>query len=313
MATISERIRTRKPQLIETWQSVIHREIPELERLNRASLIDHLPEFLDALAAWIEGDTRTARLGFEALADGHAIQRLGYGVDLRTLTREYAVLRSVLLRELVEEPDREGMLRLDEGLDEAMCESVRRYAEGRDQIRDRFIAILAHDLRSPLNAVSLAGATLELTASDPPLVRKSASVITASAARMAQLVSDLLDVARADLAGGIPVALVPANLASLVERVVDEARVAHPERQLRVRCQGDLTGMFDDSRVMQALANLVGNAIEHGQDPVEIAAHETEDRRALVTSVTSHGRVIDPVELAQLFDPFRRTAESKGL
>ena len=118
----------------------MHADLPELARLDTASLIDHLPEFVEGLSRWIDGDTVAARAAFSVLAEGHALQRLGYGVDLLTLIREYMLLRKTILRELMAVPAgedaRELMLRLNEGMDEAVFEAVRRFDKRQEALRE---------------------------------------------------------------------------------------------------------------------------------------------------------------------------------
>jgi len=130
---ISRHVRSCKGQIASVWESLVRAEVPQLAKLERAALIDHLPEFLEGLSHWLEGDTSAARAGFSALAEGHALQRLGYGIDLVTLTREYALLRSTILRELMAVPSAEQtsewMLRINEGIDAAIHEGVRRYEQ----------------------------------------------------------------------------------------------------------------------------------------------------------------------------------------
>src|SRR5687768_17188888 len=105
---ITDDIRAHRQAIATRWEQEVLREVPALAGLPRASLIDHLPEFLDGLAAWIEGNEAQARLGFDALADGHALQRQSAGVELESLIAEYATLRRVILELLIEHSDREA-------------------------------------------------------------------------------------------------------------------------------------------------------------------------------------------------------------
>ncbi|MFT3695962.1 MAG: HAMP domain-containing sensor histidine kinase [Kofleriaceae bacterium] len=313
-AAAAQLLRTQKALICANWQRAIEDQVPELKSLARAALIDHLPELIDALAAWVEGDTRAARLGFDALADGHAVQRLGYGIDLRTLTREYQILRHVVLREALEaDPDQEIILRLNEGLDEALFESVRRYAENRDQTRDHFINVLAHDLRNPLNAVTIAAATLRVAPNSPTDVAEVARIVDTSATRMQQLINDLLELARNQLGSGIPLVLKKEDVGEMVAVAVREIEVAHPNRTLKLEVQGNLDGMFDRERFLQAISNLVANAVEHGQDPIEVDASEADDGRAILTSVRNRGEKLTTDELQALLDPMRRQVSARGL
>jgi len=133
-SSLSVHLRARKNEIATVWESLVRATVPALASLERSALLDHLPELLEGLASWIEGDTSSARTAFSALAEGHALQRLGYGIELITLTREYMLLRSTILRELMAAPigeqGRELMVRLNEGIDEAIHEAMQRYIQG---------------------------------------------------------------------------------------------------------------------------------------------------------------------------------------
>src|SRR3569833_2555389 len=87
---LSDHLRERKQAICDAWMAAVRAEMPQLDELDRSAVVDHLPEFVDGLGHWIDGDRDSARGGFDALVAGHALQRLGYGVDLATLTREWA-------------------------------------------------------------------------------------------------------------------------------------------------------------------------------------------------------------------------------
>jgi signal transduction histidine kinase len=302
---ISTQLRNRRQAISDTWESRIRAELPKLRVFDGHALCDHLPELLEALARWVEGDFEEARPGLEALADGHAIQRLGYGVDLETLTREYALLRSTLVRECIElaieRSSAEHLARLDEALDIAILGAVRRYTSGRDQIRDRFIGILAHDLRNPLHAIAMATEHLLETGNQPPAIH----AISRSAGRMNRMIEDVILLAREHLGAGIPLVLTRTNLGDLCREALDELATAHPKRTLAIDASGDLRGHFDRDRVLQAMSNVIGNAIHHGADPIHVVVREAADRQSVITSVSNGGIAPSKEDLATIFDPFR--------
>jgi signal transduction histidine kinase len=316
MNSLSEHLRASKQEIEDMWERQVRTSLPALDRLSRSSLVDHLPEFLDGLSSWIEGDSDLARSGFDALAEGHALQRLGYGVDLETLTREYAALRSTLMRMALDLPHtdqlHEHVVRLDEGMDEAIIGAIRRYMEVRDRARDRFIGILAHDLRSPLNTISIAASRLVVAPEPDEKLHRIGNMILRSTERMGRMIHDVIEFARAHLGGGIPVALTRGDLGELCNEVVEELTAGHPHRDLSITCSGDLRGQWDHDRVLQAMTNLIGNSLQHGQDPVRVTVVEAADRRSISTSVNNRGRVIPIEEQRTLFDPFRSGASSKG-
>ena len=275
----------------------------------RPVLEAQLPEFIEGLASWVEGNTEAAESAFARLADGQAIERLGYGVGLETLMREYSKLRVVITRELLSLPVvdadlRDSMLRLHEGLDIAVNEMMARYAGRRDEIRERFMAILGHDLREPVATVTISARML---ASNPALDKEHrlvASRIGRACDRMQRMINDVLDFARGHLGAGIPAHPTPNDIGEICRAAVDEISGANPQRTITVEVRGDLHGDLDRDRVHQALTNLISNAIHHTQGPIEVVARESHDGQALVTEVTSHGAVIPEDLRRRIFDPF---------
>src|SRR5687768_5288149 len=158
--------------------------------MTRPILLDHLPELLDGLAAHIEGDSVRAERGFDALVTGHAVQRLGWGIGLDTLTREYMYLRTILLHDLlrVKSGDglRESLIRMNEGLDLAVARALDYFGKQRDLIRDRFVSILGHDLRGPLSTIAMAASMMATVDGIDP--KKLGDKIAISAERMSRMV-----------------------------------------------------------------------------------------------------------------------------
>jgi signal transduction histidine kinase len=274
-------------------------------------------ELLEGLAAWIEGEEEAAQRAFDALLDGHAVQRLGFGVTIETLIHEYRALRSVLLTELLAVPSseqvRSSLVRLSDGFDQAVGHSLHHYERAREQQRERFIAVLGHDLRQPLGVIQLSS---ELLAESPPATQlpTMAARIRRSCDRMGRLIEDLLGFARARLAGGIPVDPSLHDLAEIGRAAIDEATASHPGREIHLVARGDLRGPFDRDRMLQALGNLLTNAIEHGVGAIELRAHESDDHLAVILEVVSHGPAIPDDVLPRIFDPFATTtAHGLGL
>jgi len=173
-------------------------------------------------------------------------------------------------------------------------------------LREQFLAVVGHDLRSPLQAAGMAAETLadmEL----PPRAGRLAKVITASTKRMADLIDDIMDFARARLASGIPVAqLDQGDLGAVIGRVVAEVSAAHPAATIvsRVDLPGELR--FDPVRLQQLLANLLNNAVAHGDTRRPIRVDGRLEELTVVLAVSNFGTPIDPVTQVMLFQPFYR-------
>jgi sigma-B regulation protein RsbU (phosphoserine phosphatase) len=179
---------------------------------------------------------------------------------------------------------------------ERMTEDLQRMAA----FRDRLLGVVAHDLRSPLGAISMAA---EMVGMQPGGARHAA-VIQRSVDRMARMIEDLLDYAQGQLGSGIPVFRDQVDMGALVGAVIEELEVAHPGRVIALRADGELTGAWDAARIGQVVSNLVGNALQHGTDPVEVVVADGGDHVRL--AVTNRGEAIDPELVPSLFEPFKR-------
>jgi signal transduction histidine kinase len=312
-ATVAQYLRAHVQEISDEWEHAVVADLKALVNLERGALLDHLPEVLGGLAAWVEGGTEEADRRFALLADGHALQRLGFGIELATLTIEYAWLRRVVLRRLESLTATPELCRdltlLNEGLDRAVNLSIRRYTEERDNLRDRFIGILGHDLRTPLQSASMAAQALLRSRALGDGDRRFAQGIVTAITRMDQLIADVLDFARGHLGPGIPCVPVACDMAELCRLALEEARSAYPNRAIDFRSRGDLRGTWDDNRVPQALGNLVRNAIQHGRDPIVVAVWEAEERDAVYTRVTNRGPAIPAHAVRTLFDAFAHLKE----
>ena len=175
--------------------------------------------------------------------------------------------------------------------------------------REQFMAILGHDLRNPLNAISgNAGLLLRYGGLTEPQ-RKAVNRISISSDRMARMINDLLDFTRARLGGGYPVSRARMNVHDVLRQVVEELEVAHPQRKFELSVTGNGWGDWDADRIAQAASNLVGNAVQYSpeQSPVEVSARDEGD--GVSVQVHNLGLPIPAERLPQIFDPFVRGVE----
>lgn len=186
------------------------------------------------------------------------------------------------------------------------AEAARDEAEAERDLLRQFTAILGHDLRGPLTAISGNAALLLRKRNLPESARTGLTRIADSAARMNRMISDLLDLTRSRVGGGLPIDPQAADLREICGSVLEELRVAYPGREVRFEACGDVSGFWDPDRVAQMLSNLLGNALHYSpaESPVQVAARAHADGVSL--SVTNQGPPIPAAEQATLFDPFRR-------
>jgi signal transduction histidine kinase len=184
------------------------------------------------------------------------------------------------------------------------------------RLNEMFMAVLGHDLRNPLSAILMAAHMVQHQSADET-VRATAKRIVTSGRRMTRMIDDLLDLARARLAGGIPLKMIQSDLAEPVQKIVREYETAFPERQIELQQHGNLTGEWDADRLAQAASNLIGNALQHGTPAARVEVRlDGSQGDGVVLSVTNEGGIPAHV-LPHLFEPFqggqRQPGQNQGL
>lgn len=179
------------------------------------------------------------------------------------------------------------------------------------RINEMFMAVLSHDLRTPLQSIVAAASVLKRLPS-PDKTALMADRVLGASQRMGHMIEDLLDVTRIRQAGGLALQLGPAHMQALVQRTLDEVATSHPERPIDSTLAGDLAGTWDAERLCQVVTNLVGNALHHGSadHPVRIAVDGSRPEEVSIT--VSNGGTIPAGLLPHLFDPFRGGEREPG-
>lgn len=176
------------------------------------------------------------------------------------------------------------------------------------ELREQFIAVLGHDLRSPLAAIDAgAGVLGKMTIDEKatPVV----ALIRRSAARMAGLIDNVLDFARGRLGGGLSlVQAVDADLETVLEHVIAEMRTAWPDREVHAEIALNRPVAYDSARIAQLFSNLLANALTHGDPDGPVRVHARSDDAGLELSVANLGEPIPPETLGRLFQPFSRAS-----
>jgi PAS domain S-box-containing protein len=169
---------------------------------------------------------------------------------------------------------------------------------------EKLIGIVSHDLRNPLGTIALAVPLLErddLTASQ----KKAIGYIQAAASRSERLIADLLDFAQAR-SGRFPIHPGPTDIAALVRAAVENARLHAGPRAVMIDHSGPSVGRWDEGRLTQVIANLVGNAFQHAPTTALIRVRSTIAGATTTIEVFNEGPAIAVEDQPRLFDPFAR-------
>ena len=313
----------REPILVE-WEAFARTCAPSSGTMDVAALRDHADQMLTTIAADLatpqglhaqaeksKGQAPDENPMVATAAEEHGAGRAESGFSVAQMVAEYRALRASVIRLWTQAQgalaaeEVEDLTRFNEAIDQALAESVTRYDEGVEQAKETFVAILGHDLRLPLGAISTSAAfVLETGALEEPQ-RGLVVRIAASASRTIGMVGELLDFTRSRLGGGIPVVRADTDLAELVRDAADEVQAAYPRHPIRVDSVGEQRGQWDAARLAQALGNLIGNAVQHGRDGAPVTVDVRGEGEQVVVAVHNGGAVIPPDQLDGIFNPMK--------
>jgi signal transduction histidine kinase len=183
-------------------------------------------------------------------------------------------------------------------------------ARAAGQLREQFIAVLGHDLRSPLQTLGMGTTVL---AKQPEKASAVLPMMQRSVQRMAELVDNVMDFARGRLGGGLE--LSPGrqeDLGALLRHVVAEQEAVSPQRMLTCVLDLPVAVVCDGPRVAQLLSNLLANALKYGDPALPVRVRAQSGAAGLELSVANGGKAIPPEVVERLFEPYFRGANHGG-
>lgn len=328
---LSDFIVTNREAILAEWTAFAKTCSPAGGSMGKTALSDHAGEMLTAIAR----DLQTPQ-GKEAQADKskglapasgpegstaaekHGKGRAESGFSLDEMVAEYRALRASVIRLWTREngeirsTDLEDLTRFNEAIDQSLTESITQFTQDLDRSKEMFLAILGHDLRTPIGAILTSSTFMVETKELVEPYLTLTSRIVSSAARMNQMVGALLDFTRSRLGGGIPITPAPMNMGKAVHEVVSEIEAGHPGRKIEVSARGSLDGEWDCARMSQVLTNLIGNALEHGSERADVNVDVLADERELTIAVHNNGTAIPAEQLDGIFVAMKQKEPEGG-
>ncbi|MGE8176136.1 sensor histidine kinase [Pseudomonas fluorescens] len=327
---LSEFIVTHVDRIVDEWEQFARTIAPDPDSMDRTLLRDHATSILLAAsrdmktaqtdreqAAKARGEGPEKNPGLDKAAASHGELRHNVGFDLVQMTSEFRHLRASVIRLWVnslESPDvayLQDMIRFNEAIDEALAESTAAYAEQVNRSRDIFLAILGHDLRTPLQAVNMSTEMLLRKAKLDTDAQTYVTSIKTSARHMAAMVSDLLELVRSRLGSSLPIEPAPMDLAAAAKAALDEAGAGQPGCNSQLIVEGDTHGIWDRARLGQLLQNLIGNALQHGANHRPVTLSIIGEKDQVTLAMHNHGEPIPAEALPTIFDPLVRSASEE--
>jgi len=321
--------------IVGEWEVFAKSLLPVAGTMSDLALRDHCREIL--LAAVADMQTRETDSQRAAKSHGHAPQEAGAdtaatahgtlrhlsGFDLVQLVAEFRALRASVLalwsrrkpagvaaagapEFSTEASEIEQITRFNEAIDQALAESVDSYSSAVTTSRDMFLAVLGHDLRGPLQAISMTGRLLLKPEMSESARHQAAMRIQRNSTTMGLLISDLLEFMRTRLGSGIPLARTACDFGPVCTTALETIRAGNPEQSFEEHMSGDLVISADAPRLHQALLNLLSNAVQHGDRGRAISLTVKGDDDGIEVRVTNFGLPIAESVLQTIFEPMVR-------
>lgn len=326
---LSDFICAHMDEILEQWDAFARQVAPSGAHLSHEVLRDHAQTMLDDIARDMRENQspRQQRLKSQGRGGGttdtaaseHGSQRQARGFTLLQLSAEFRALRATVLRLWLPKVPHDDpqtvrdLMRFNEGIDQALAESIVAYSRRTQQTRDLFLAVLGHDLRSPLAGMLLAGDMLAQGDVPPEKVARIGANLARGAKVMRHIVDDLIGYTRSQLDEGLPMCPKRCDLREVLESAIADATATYPGNRYDLRAEPGLVGRYDPTRLYQMFLNLLVNAGRHsrGQAPVVVEACAAED--AYVVDITNQGQTIPPGKLESIFRPLVQLSGEDGV
>jgi signal transduction histidine kinase len=318
---LSEFIRVHADDILACWDEFAATVPHEGKELDHKALRDHAGQILLTIAVDLEapqtGADQIAKSRGEldhgkavTAAEIHADTRIVAGFAIDSMLTEYRALRASVLRlwaaskgDETHTDEADQLTRFNEAIDQVICESVGRYTEQVRRYTNIFMGMLGHDIRNPLNTITLCTEVLVRTGQ---LSRTAAQPIVGSAGRIQSIIGLIMDFSRAQAEGAMPISPHAANLQEVFQGVVAEAQFSHPGTECQLVVHGNAQGVWDAQRLTQLLSNLLENALAYGTPgrPITIALNDMDAEQSI--SVHNFGQTIPVHDLERIFEPRSR-------
>ncbi|APD95589.1 sensor histidine kinase [Alteromonas mediterranea] len=187
-------------------------------------------------------------------------------------------------------------------------------AKNMARLQEQYIAILGHDIRTPLSSIQIGISFLDDIIKDSEIastvqvpVFKAVSRMKNSVQRMSRLIEDTMDFTHTRVGQGLPVKLaVSNNLSQQINYTVEELAAAYPKSSIRIHVDITRPLICDDKRICQLLSNLLKNALIHGDMSYPVYVKVLTNSNDFILSVQNSGTPISDESKARLFQPFWR-------
>jgi signal transduction histidine kinase len=310
-------LRTHKDVILEIWLNKVQKEVEAASKNNKLALRDHLPHLLDDILNIMQRykdfdvlrQETTYREIFENSIEHGRHRATSSGYTVEQILREYILFHHAITDLLIEEEaynDEVGVV-LKFSIENAMLYSGGAFSESLQEMRQKLLAIVAHDIRNPISAAYLAVDFLKYDEGKERF-EKLRKLAHSSLKRSMELVEGLLDSITVEAGEGITLDFTEANLAENIRSIHAEAAEIY-SNDIVLECdKQEINGIFDPTMIRRVLENFISNAVKYGNrdTPVTVTVMDSEEH--LEIGIHNYGEEIPQEKQEEIFQ-FLKTAQ----
>lgn len=318
LTMLASLIKERRDEVLAKWRKQV-RQLPGAADLDTPTINDQVPELLDSLATALKSEVIAQETN--AISAEHGLLRWQAGFDVTEVVAEYNILRQCLQ----DEAENDGLILTGKPLlivnnifDDAIGKAVKAFETMMtielQHRHDEHLAFLLHDLRTPLEALSLATTLLERSLPEDKRnsgINSAISVLRGNINRLTARVRHVLSTA-SGFGRSFQAEFVMLNLHEQAEKVVQDLAplATSAETEVRNEIERQLEVYSDETLLAQILQNLLSNALKFtSKGTIEIGAREINEGQAVECWVKDSGQGIPAATIDKVFERFETSPE----
>ena len=311
MEAAVEVLKKHKEDIINSWITEIRKDVAVSRHTSRIVLRDHIPQLLDdvigIMEKYNEFDVVHEEFIHQELFENsmeHGRHRAATkGYTLAQILREYIIFDKVITT-FLEEAQAQSLKAeaiIKYSVENAMLYSGIAFNESIQEVRQKFIALVAHDMRNPISAALFAMKMMKYEEGEKRFEQVRGMAVN-SLTRSVELIEDLLDSITLEAGEGMIYNFSRQNLVECLVAVYHEAIESYSNKIILACEKEEINGIFDSTMVRRVLENFVSNAVKYGSKDTPVTLCCIDGKEMVELSVHNFGNPIPPDRQERIFN-----------